>query len=222
MQALTALGAPSLSADVSERLASSELMRYGGAVLTRLVDAETVAALRLEAQACGEVAVTVRVLEPREEDTRRGDPDRWLDWAPGGPVLQALYLASHVLETLERLTGLRWMPSGQQGSYSYYRHPGQYLGLHRDVDACDLAIITCVDERLPSSPGSSGMLCLYPDRTRERLSDIRRSPNRGPVLLRLEPGSSLILLGGMIPHWLMPVAPGQVRIVAPLCYMPAT
>jgi hypothetical protein len=222
MQALTALGAPSLSADVSERLASSELMRYGGAALTRLADAETIAAMRVEAHACGLAAETARILEPRDEDTRRGDPDRWLDWAPGGPALQAFFLAPHVLETLERITGLPWMPSGQQGSYSYYRRPGQYLGLHRDVDVCDLAIITCVDERLPPSPGSSGLLCLYPDRTRERLSDIRTTPNEGPVLLRLEPGSSLILLGGMIPHWLMPVAAGHVRIVAPLCYMPAT
>jgi hypothetical protein len=221
MPSLTALGAPSLSVDVSERLASSELMRYGGAALARLADAETIAAMRLEALARGETAETARVLEPRDEDTRRGDPDRWLDWAPGGPALQAFYLAPHVLETLERITGLAWTPSGRQGSYSYYRRPGQYLGLHRDVDVCDLAIITCVDERLPLSAGPSGMLCLYPDRTRERLSEIRRSPDRGPVLMRLEAGSSLILLGGMIPHWLMPVAAGQVRIVAPLCYRPA-
>jgi hypothetical protein len=221
VQALTSLGAPSLSAGVSERLASSELIRYGGAALARLADAETIAAMRLEALARGESAETARVLQPRDEDTRRGDPDRWLDWAPGGPALKAFYLSPHVLATLGQITGVTWMPSGRQGSYSYYRRPGQYLGLHRDVDVCDLAIITCVDERLPATAGSSGMLCLYPGRTRDRLSEIRRSPNRGPVVMRLEPGTSLILLGGMIPHWLMPVAAGQARIVAPLCYRPA-
>jgi hypothetical protein len=205
--------------DVQRRLAASDLMRMGGAVVASLADEATVTALRDEAMALWDSAETVSVAEPRDEDRRRGDPDRWLDWATGGPALRRFYRRRDVLDLLGRLTGIAWEPSGDQGMYSYYRRPGQYLGLHRDIDTCDMAIITCVHDVVPADPGTSGTLCLYPGRTAEPLSRVRATSERGRVFLRLPVGRSLILLGGMIPHTLLPVAPGHIRIVAPLCYM---
>jgi hypothetical protein len=184
--------------DVQRRLAGSDLMRMGGAVVTSLADQAEAAALRDEALGLWDSAETVHVAEPRDEDRIRGDPDRWLDWATGGPALRRFYRKADVLDLLGRLTGIEWEPSGDQGMYSYYRRPGQYLGLHRDIDTCDLAIITCVHDVMPADPATSG---------------------RGGVILRLPVSRSLILLGGMIPHTLLPMAPGHVRIVAPLCYM---
>jgi hypothetical protein len=189
--------------------------------VTQLADGRVLRALRDEALLRAGGVKTAFVSRPRDEDTRKGDPDRWLDWAAGGPAMTAFYHSPHVLQTLRRLTGISWQPSGRHGSYSYYERPGQYLGLHRDVDICDLAIITCVFERRADDGSAAGMLCLYPGRTGERLSEIRRAPTRGAVYLRLDPGQSLILLGGIVPHWLVPVVVGQVRIVAPLCYRPA-
>jgi hypothetical protein len=201
-----------------DALRASPLVRAGGAVTAGLLDAPTLDALRDEALACGASAEMVYVAAPRDEDRRRGDPDRWLDMAAGGPVLQAFYRNPGILGLLSELTGICWTTSGGQGSYSYYRRPGHYLGLHRDIDECDLAIITCVQDDLPTRAGTSGMLCLYPGRTGERLSGIRRSASEGAILLRVPPGASLILLGGLIPHTLLPVAAGHTRIVAPLCY----
>lgn len=214
---LAPVAAPGLP-DLQRRLAAGDLMRMGGAVVTTLADPGTVAALAAEAMDLWGSAESVYVAEPRDEDTKRGDPDRWLDWASGGLALRSFYRRKDVLDLIGGLTGLRWEPSGEQGMYSYYRRPGQYLGLHRDIDQCDLAIITCVHDGVPAEPGASGLLALYPDRTGEGLSSIRASPERGRVLLRLPVGQSLILLGGLIPHTLLPMSAGHVRIVAPLCY----
>jgi hypothetical protein len=48
-----------------------------------------------------------------------------------------------------------------------------------------------------------------------------RADDRGGVHTRLAPGHSLGLLGGVIPHRLLPMKPGHTRIVAPLCYQAA-
>jgi hypothetical protein len=34
----------------------------------------------------------------------------------------------------------------------------------------------------------------------------------------LKPGETLLLLGGVVPHRLMPLGPDHLRIIAPLCY----
>jgi hypothetical protein len=153
-----------------------------------------------------------------DEDIRRGNPARDLEWAPGGSRLDAFYHAPPLAALLLRLTGLDWEPSGERAAFSYYRHPGQYLDLHRDVDACDLAVITCIQECGAPARGLGGALCLWPSRSRERLAAIRARPELGRVPVRLRPGESIVLLGGTIPHRLEPVGPDHVRIVAPLCF----
>jgi len=205
-------------ADVRSKLVGSQLIRMGGAALTRLLDDEGLALLREEAVAGYANASVAYVDQPRDEDNRRGDPDRWLEWAPGGPALLAFYRAADTLELLRRLTGVEWAPSGTDGTYSYYVKAGHHLGLHRDIEVCDIAVITCLHDDAPEGIGLAGTLCLYPDRTRERLSSIRGSLERGASYTRLEPGQSLILLGGMVPHRLVAMAKEHRRIIAPLCY----
>ena len=124
------------------------------------------------------------------------------------------------LELLRGLTGIAWAPSGEGGTYSYYRRPGHHLGVHRDIDACDLAVITCVHESSRAND-RAGALCLYPGRTRDALPGLRARPEDGALYVRLEPGQSLVLLGGIVPHRVVPVGERHARIVAPLCYRPA-
>ncbi|MDQ4059404.1 MAG: hypothetical protein M3124_09815, partial [Actinomycetota bacterium] len=181
------------------------------------------------------------VRSPGDEFERRGDPDRWLESASGGPLLQGFYNSAMVENAIAGLTGVRWRTAGGLGTFSYYRRAGHHLGLHRDLELCDLAVITCVydDARLfggpaepaprlfggPAEPApreetSSGALCLYPSRTGETLQAIR-ADDRAGVHVRLAPGQSLVLLGGVIAHRLLPMKPGHTRIVAPLCFQAA-
>lgn len=189
-----------------------------GAVLASLLDSDGLEALRQEALASHRAAEEVRTLEPDEEIWRGGSPDRWLESAPGGDALQAFYRSPRILDLLHRLTGLAWTQSGLAGTYSYYRRAGHHLGIHRDIDECDLAVITCVQDSAESRAENGGALCLYPERTGDTLAELRARPDHGAAYVRLEPGQSVVLLGGLVPHRLLPVGEGHVRIVAPLCY----
>jgi hypothetical protein len=162
----------------------------------------------------------VHVAEPDGETWRGGSPDRWLESAAGGDHLQAFYHSPRTLALLHQLTGLAWTQSGAAGTYSYYRRAGHHLGVHRDVDECDLAVITCVHDSAGGGAGRAGALCLFPERTAETLEELRARPDDGAVYVRLEPGQSLVLLGGIVPHRVLPVGERHARIVAPLCYRP--
>jgi hypothetical protein len=200
------------------RLGRTLLARLGGSVRASLLDDRTLAALQEEAanQAvhAGQMLVARRLIG----DGYRGDPDRWLDSAPGGLALHAFYHAPNVLELLRSLTGLSWQTTGEAGSFSYYRRPGHHLGLHRDIESCELAIITCLRDDRPLPGSAGGVLCLYPSRSAEPLADIQESLDTGPVEVRLVPGQSMVLLGGIVPHRLTSVTEGQARIITPLCY----
>ena len=221
-----------------ERLSSAEdailrspLASHGGAAIIRLLDDSAVTRLANEALACHSDAIVQEVCCPGDEFQRRGDPDRWLESASGGPLLQGFYNSAMVENAIAGLTGVRWRTAGGLGTFSYYRRAGHHLGLHRDLELCDLAVITCVyddaglfsgpAEPAPREEASSGALCLYPSRTGETLEAIR-ADDRGGVQVRLAPGQSLVLLGGAIAHRLLPMKSGHTRIVAPLCFQAAT
>jgi len=163
-------------------------------------------------------AETFRTVQPDGEEHRGGAPDRWLESAVGGPELATLYASAVLARLLLDVTDLRWLPSGGQGTFSYYRRPGHYLGLHRDVDECDLAVIVCVSDEYASDPGTAGTLCVYPQRTREPLSAIRATPKDGALHIRVRPGEAAILLGGIVPHRVIGVGNAHERVVAPLCF----
>lgn len=149
-------------------------------------------------------------------DWRGGSPERRFMSAQGGTLQDHFYRASATQHWLRRLTGLSLAPTGERGTFTYYR-PGDYLGLHRDIIGCDVALITCLADTGSSNP-ISGALHIYPDRWSEPLSTLRRSARRGCYPLNLAPGQSVIFLGGVIPHRVAPLSKGQLRIVSLLCF----
>ena len=200
-------------AAVRDRLAASPLVRGGGVLLCRLTSTSTLAGLQAEAARAHHDAVEARVIEPGQSDGR-GDPDRWLESSPGGPALDDFAGSAALSRALERATGVRWQPAGP-GSWSYYRRPGHHLGIHRDLAVCDLAVITCVvNDR---AQGRSGALRLWPTRAAAPLDELR-SDSRGAIDVYLQTGGTVLLLGGVVPHRVLPLTTGHVRVVAPLCY----
>lgn len=204
--------------DAARALEGSVLARSGGALVVSLLDEAALRTLVHEARACRAYAQSHLVDRHDGEEDRGGAPDRWLESAAGGPELQALYASGAVAELLAWATSVRWVPSGEAGTYSYYCRPGHHLGIHRDVVECDLALIVCVSDTGGGSARGAGTLCVYPGRVAEPLSRIRAEPDGGSVEMRLRPGEAALLLGGIVPHRVTPVAAGQVRVVAPLCF----
>ena len=203
-------------AGLAPALARSELGRAGGGLITSVIDGERLRRLRSEALAVHSGARESRAVTTN--DLVKGDPDRWLESAPGGPELDGLVQDRVLLDLLRQVTGVPWRPAGPHGSYSFYRREGHHLGIHRDIDACELACITCIVDEGTAGQGTSGVLRLFPDRVGESLQQIRDEPDRDAVDVRLRPGQTIILLGGFVPHRLMPMGPNHLRIVAPLCY----
>jgi hypothetical protein len=196
----------------------STLMREGGfAVVEGLADGRTTGMLRAEAVERSGAGQDCIVLVSDGEEVRGGRPARRFRNAPGGPLLGAFYNASWVLDFLREMTCPSVRPTGETGTYSYYVHPGDFLALHRDIVTCDIALITCLSNGTACG-GDGGKVCLYPGRFSEPLSAIRTTPNAGVMKLLLEPGQTLVMYGGIVPHALLPVAEGQARIVSVLCY----
>jgi hypothetical protein len=186
-------------------------------VVEGLYGAGTVDGLAAEARRLRGAASVTENAEDDGEDVRGGRPARRFLTVSGGPEQTAVYLVRGVSALLTRLAGLPIQPSGGGGTYSYYVQPGDFLALHRDIETCDVAVITAlVDTR--RTDDAAGALCLYPGRFTEPLSRLRSAPTRGAVAVRLRPGQSIVLLGGVTPHELLPIAHGQQRIVSVLCY----
>ena len=153
------------------------------------------------------------------EEWRGGNPVRRFLSAPAGAVQDEFYLNRETEAFLETLLHCKPRPTGLRGTFTYYARPGDFIGIHRDVDACDLAVITCLSDSPPADEKSNaGKMVFYPDRIDEPNSGLRRDPANGARLYRLLRGQTAILLGGVIPHAVLPVAPAQVRIVSVLCY----
>lgn len=199
-------------ARVRDRLASSPLIGAGGLLRTRILDSCGLIALVDDAEQAHPRAAEARVETHRSGE--RGDPDRWLESAPGGPALEQFACSEVVLDTLARATGVAWQPAGP-GTWSYYRREGHHLGIHRDLAVCDLAVITCVVDQ--GGHGPAGLLRVWPARARESLDDIRGNPHDARHL-RIRAGETVLLLGGIVAHQVLPLVPRQLRIVAPLCY----
>lgn len=155
--------------------------------------------------------------EPDPEEVRGGQPQRKFLSIDGGNVQDAIYQSSATVDLLQQITYARFAPTGQRGTYTYYQRAGDHLALHRDVETCDLALITSLYSTNPAC-NSAGLFCAYPDRIEEPLSHIGRTLNEGAVFVDLQPGQTLALLGGLVPHRVTPVAPGQVKIVSVLCF----
>jgi hypothetical protein len=203
--------------DVPPALAASPLLRGGGfAVYEELPDAATKARLRDEARSALASAAQQECWVPDTDEVRGGTPRRRLLTAGAGPAQDALYASPWLHATLSDTCGVPIVPSGNRGSYSYYVRAGDFLGLHRDIDTCDLAMITVLHD---SGPGDqSGALVMYPGRIAEPLSSIRGSPADGACVVGVGPGQTIVMLGGLVPHRVRRVSPGQARVVSVLCF----
>ena len=210
---MTGVGSPP-----EQMLLDSPLMQAGGVdIVDGLLDATWLSALTDEALGLIAGADGQESSRPDHADWRGGHPPRRLLTSGAGPVQDALYRASGLAEVLSARCGLPLRPSGDRGSYSYYARPGDFLGLHRDIATCDVTVLTVLHDE-PAADDAGGTLVVYPGRMWEPLSAIRARPADGALGVRLGVGQTALLLGGVVPHQVLPTAPGQVRIVSVLCF----
>lgn len=80
----------------------------------------------------------------------------------------------------------------------------------------DVAVLTVLYDSSTHAEQAGGLL-IYCDRIDEFIYSIRKSPSYGAEFVKMLPGQTLLLLGGLIPHRLIPVRSGQFRIISALC-----
>ncbi len=198
-------------------LLQGPLFRSGGvAVIDGIADARTFAALCAEAQANYAQAdrQVCDVLTGDNCDGRGGVPPRQLSTGPGGPAQDELYRSPYLHAYLSQLCGGPIRPSGSRGSYSYYVAPDDHLDLHLDIVTCDVTVISVLAD---SSPDQGGALAVQRSNVGVPLSVLRRSPHVGEEVVKAAAGSTIVILGGLVPHRVLPLTAGQ-RIISALCF----
>jgi len=202
---------PSLPAPVAE----SRIYRNGGILILELPRAEVIDELREE-------ALLVRADGSRNEwsgpdviEERGGNPSRAFAAAEAGQVQWNLFSGAAMVKAVTDACGLDVEPSGS-GTYSYYEQPGDFLALHRDIEHCDLTVITCL--RDTGRAERSGVLLVYPEHINRPLDTARQAGRTAAIAASIRAGQSAALLGGFVPHEVFPMADGQERIVSVMCY----
>ena len=146
-----------------------------------------------------------------------GPPRRRLITSNGGAAQDAVYQSADLRRFLTSLCGIPVTPAGRLGSFNYYTRDADFMGLHLDVDPCDLVVLTVLkDHSKPNDPG--GATRVYPRHLGRSLSSVRRDRGAGAVTLKLLAGQSIVMFGGLVPHEIVPVHAGQRRIVSALCF----
>jgi hypothetical protein len=192
-------------------LADSRLVREGGISVVRGLLSESILdELREDARSLAESARHFCFSGPNKEDWRGGEPSRAMAGKSAGPVHYRIFSSVPMAETISDICGFPVACSGA-GSYSWYMEPGDHLALHRDIVACDVALVTCLERTGPNG----GTLCVYPDYIWSPLRDIRPE---GRVCIPLDPGDTAVLVGGMLPHEVTRTLAGQRRIVSINCF----
>jgi hypothetical protein len=206
------------SCSIPNYFRQSELQKQGGfAVFAGLLTWEWHKSMLQEANNLFPYAQESKAILADLEEWRGGNPPRTFLSTVAGPVQQSFYHSLGLSRFLEQVTRLSVHLSGIQGTYCFYCRKGDYLSLHRDIEACDLAMITCLQDDAPSYD-RGGVLCVYPNRYEEPLSQIRATLHQGCVPVHLAPNHTIIMYGGIIPHLITPTVNSQVRIVSILCF----
>lgn len=198
-------------------LLQGSLFQSGGIIVVDgLTDERTFAALCAEAQANYAIAdrQVCDVVSSDNCDGRGGVPPRQLSTAPGGPAQDELYRSPYLHGYLSQLNGGPIRPSGSRGSYSYYVTPADHLGLHLDIVTCDVTVISVLAD---SSPDNGGALAVQRGSVGVPLSILRRSPHVHEEVVKAPAGSTIIILGGLVPHRVLPMTTGQ-RVISALCF----
>jgi hypothetical protein len=203
------------------RLAAGPLARAGGvAVFAGVPDALTCEALVHEAHRAYPGSSRQVLSHDDEAQGRGGMPSRALHTAGGGEVQDALYASPALHAFLSSQCGQPIVPSGTRGSYSYYVEPGDFLGLHLDVDTCDVTLITVLqDDTDPNDPG--GGLAVFPGALGAPLGHVRASRGAGMTVVKARPGESIVILGGLVPHQVLPLGAHGQRVISALCFCAA-
>lgn len=198
------------------RLRGSHLLAAGGyAVYQGLFDADTLAALLIESS--HGASRLDHVLEGEDAETvRGGSPARRLLSVSGGPILAALYGSSEMAAFVGSRVGAPVQPLGEQATFAIYDGPGAGLGIHRDVTGCDLALITCLADNDPDYEG--GCIEAWPIDLCTPLDELRVGAGGPSVSLALQPGQTMLLHGGLVPHRICCTAMGRRRVVALMCF----
>jgi hypothetical protein len=201
----------------SKEILQSRLFIAGGyLVVSGLFREETLQGLSAEANAVRPKALRSYVAD---SDETEGCPARTYRSGAGGDLHWALHGCQQMAETLGRLCGVPVSAAGS-GTYCYYEQDGDFLGLHRDVLDCDIAVITSLTNS--TADASTGELVVYPQFIRAPLSTARSAGRACGTFVPLDRGQTIILLGGLVPHEVAPMRVGQERIVAINCYRTQT
>jgi len=195
------------------------LLEQGGySILRDFPSAEVLAGLRADALEQLAIATESRVDQSDGEEGRGGNPARRFLSAAGGPAQQKFYRSEALARRLAMEAQAAVRPTGAGATYTYYCREGDYIGIHLDIHTCDLVAITCLSDNCPADAGNAGKLCFWPGAIGQPLSEVRARPAEGAVVRRLRPGETLVMLGGLLPHALLPVRAGQLRIVSVMCF----
>ncbi len=189
----------------------------GVACFDGLIDPTCLAAMCAESQA-NYVTADRQVCEVESSDGcdgRGGVPPRQLSSAGGGPVQDRLYGSPAMHSFLSGLCGGPIRPTGSRGSYSYYLAEGDHLGLHLDIVTCDVTAITVLTD---SSPDHGGSLAVRRDCIDMPLSHARASDTCVEEVVPARAGATIVILGGLVPHRVLPMSAGGQRVISALCF----
>ncbi len=184
--------------------------------IDRLFDPILLSSLTEEATAHYELSLP-NVLHESSIKERGGKPRRKYRSAEGGSVQASLYHAKALSQYLEELLGEPVTRSGEAGSFSYYCEEGDHLDIHRDIEVCDLTLITALKSNIPAH-SSGGTLNIFTGRTQNRIDAIYQNPTFGYESIALQKGQSVLLRGGIAPHAVNPLLLGEQRIISALCF----
>ncbi|MGB1015373.1 MAG: hypothetical protein ACPG4T_14655 [Nannocystaceae bacterium] len=194
------------------------LARAGLLVMEQLLPPDSLAQLRAEALALESSASESHFEADSAHELRGGRPAMSLRINTGGSTLQSMYKHPSILSMIERLAARAISPSGPRGCFNYYTRPCDHMGLHRDTEGCEVTLITCLVDAGARKDSLGGALRIYRDHISTPLSGVRALPVDQALHVRLRVGESLLMLGGALPHALLPIDAGQRRVVSALCY----
>lgn len=196
-------------------LLDSELMRRGGCLfIDSLLPPDLLAALCAEANERQEEARHTIWPGSLQVDWRGGEPARSYAGTTGGSTQTSIFASPTLANYLSEICGLRVKLAGV-GSFSYYE-PGDFLALHRDIVACDITLLTCLRDTATGTSDRRG-LRIYPAYARLPLTQLRSEDAPAHIDLSLDRGQTAVLLGGIVPHEVLPMCEHQHRTVSVVC-----
>jgi hypothetical protein len=136
--------------------------------------------------------------------------------AMGRDALAALHADRELLELVADLVGRPMIPS--HATYLYFADETDFIGLHKDVPACELVVLVGIDGDAPS-------LVVHPelrDRPAEelvRLAERTAGTPPGGHAHPVRAGELVALVGRSVPHQTPPELRSRRGAIASLCYV---